>query len=179
MPQQWLLVQVKPREELRAMEHLQNQGCTAYCPQINLEKITRGKRTTKLEPLFPGYLFVQNPNNQDSETNETSETNTATYTSIRSTRGVAKIVRFGTDYTLLSDQLIQSIINREKSLTQAGSDSYTTTPKQGDTVTITQGPFQGLEAIYQQSDGQMRSMVLINLLHQQTSIRIDNTAIAI
>ena len=175
MPQQWLLVQVKPREELRAMEHLQNQGCIAYCPQINLEKIFRGKRTTKLEPLFPGYLFVQNPNNQDSAT---SESNTATYTSIRSTRGVAKIVCFGTEYTLLSDQLIQSIINREKSLAQAGSDSYTTTPKQGDTVTITEGPFQGLEAIYQQSDGQMRSMVLINLLHQQTSIRIDNTAIA-
>jgi len=165
--QQWLLLQTKPREELRALEQLQNQNCQAYCPQIPIEKITRGKRTTNLEPLFPGYIFVPNP--------DTTQDHALTYTSIRSTRGVSKIVRFGTDYTLLPNQLIESIEQRIKSMAQSKSGSYTTAPQAGDKVTITSGPFKGLEAIYDQPNGEMRSMVLISLLHQQAAVTIDNT----
>jgi len=164
-PQQWLLLQTKPREELRAEQHLTNIGCTVYNPQIPVEKITRGKRTTNLEALFPGYIFVQNP--------DTSEPNAPTYTSIRSTRGISKIVRFGTEYTLLPNELIEQIRGQTSGL--APSEAISQCPKPGDKVTITEGPFKGLEAIYDQPNGEMRSMVLINLLHQQTSVTLDNT----
>ena len=165
MPQTWLLLQTKPREEQRASEHLQNIGATTFLPTIQVEKITRGKRNTKTEPLFPGYIFVQNPDAQ--------EQGALTYTTIRSTRGVSKIVKFGTDYTLLPETLITQI----KGLTPTGSDPYlrSTAPNPGDKIQITSGPFSGLEAIYQQSDGQLRSMVLINILYQQTQMSIDNT----
>lgn len=166
MPKQWLLIQTKPRDELRAAQHLESQGCNIFCPQVPVEKIFRGKRITKIEPLFPGYLFIENP----------SADSAITYTSIRSTRGVSKVVRFGVDYTLLPDELIQQVKLRVETL--SGEDeALASVPKQGDTVQITEGPFQGLEAIYQQPDGEMRSMLLINLLHQQVAVSVDNTAI--
>jgi len=167
-PKQWLLLQTKPREELRAEQHLTNIGCTVYNPQIPLEKITRGKRTTNLEALFPGYIFVQNP--------DTNIPSAPTYTSIRSTRGISKIVRFGSEYTLLPNELIEQIRGQAPGLTS--SEVVSQCPQPGDKVTITEGPFKGLEAIYQQADGQMRSMVLINILHQQTLASIDNKLFA-
>ena len=42
----WLLLQVKPREEQRALENLQFQGAGVYCPQVSVGKMLRGKRQT-------------------------------------------------------------------------------------------------------------------------------------
>ncbi len=54
----WLLLQVKPRQELRALENLERQNGACYCPQIRLEKLSRGKRGQAEEALFPGYLSM-------------------------------------------------------------------------------------------------------------------------
>ena len=162
----WLLLQTKSREESRAQEQLENQGCRVFCPYIGVEKISRGKRQVQQEPLFPGYLFL----------NIDDEQSSISYTSIRSTRGVSKIVRFGEDYTKLPQNLIDSI---EERVSQTHTLLSKNTPQQGDKVNITEGPFKGMEAIYQQADGAMRSMVLINLLHQKSSLTVENTAISL
>ena len=162
----WLLLQTKSREEGRAQEQLENQGCRVFCPYIGVEKISRGKRQVQQEPLFPGYLFLKIDDEQSS----------ISFTSIRSTRGISKIVRFGEDYTKLPQTLIDSI---EERVSQTYTPLSKNTPQQGDKVNITYGPFKGMEAIYQQADGAMRSMVLINLLHQQSSLTVDNTAISL
>jgi transcriptional antiterminator RfaH len=162
----WLLLQTKSREESRAQEQLENQGCRVFCPYIGMEKISRGKRQVQQEPLFPGYLFLKIDDEQSS----------ISFTSIRSTRGVSKIVRFGEDYTKLPQNLIDSILER---VSQTHTPLSKNTPQPGNKVNITEGPFKGMEAIYQQADGAMRSMVLINLLHQQSSLTIENTAISL
>ena len=54
----WYALQYKPAQGDRALQHLQNQDITCFYPKITVEKIKAGKRTKKLEPLFPGYLFV-------------------------------------------------------------------------------------------------------------------------
>jgi transcriptional antiterminator RfaH len=162
----WLLLQTKSREEGRAQEQLKNQGCRLFCPYIGVEKISRGKRQVQQEPLFPGYLFLKIDDEQSS----------ISFTSIRSTRGVSKIVRFGEDYTKLPQNLIDSI---EERVSQTHTPLSKNTPQQGDKVNIMEGPFKGMEAIYQQADGAMRSMVLINLLHQQSSLTVENNAISL
>ena len=162
----WLLLQTKSCEEKRAQHQLENQGCRIFCPYIGVEKINRGKRQVQQEPLFPGYLFLKIDDEQSS----------ISFTSIRSTRGVSKIVRFGEDYTKLPQNLIDSI---EERVSQTHTLLSKNTPQQGDKVNITEGPFKGMEAIYQQADGAMRSMVLINLLHQQSSLTVENTAISL
>ena len=40
----WLLLQVKPRQEMRALENLERQQGECYCPLIQVEKLSRGKR---------------------------------------------------------------------------------------------------------------------------------------
>jgi transcriptional antiterminator RfaH len=47
----------------------------------------------------------------------------------------------------------------------------------GETVQITEGPFLGLDAIYQMSDGESRVMVLLNILSKPVSLSIEPTGI--
>jgi transcriptional antiterminator RfaH len=161
----WLLLQVKPRQELRALENLERQKGECYCPQIKLEKLSRGKRIQVEEALFPGYLFI----------NAQPEINGLSYTSIRSSRGVSKIVGFGIEPIKIPETLIQQIKQREiGGLTCTEANHL---PQAGDKINILDGPFEGLQAIYSHSHGQQRSIVLINLLHQQTPASLANTQI--
>ena len=161
----WLLLQVKPRQELRALENLERQQGECYCPQIVIEKLSRGKRVQVEEALFPGYMFI----------NVQPEQNGLTYTSIRSSRGVSKIVGFGVDPIKVPAALIAQIKRRE----QAGSNgaSAKNVPQTGDSVNILEGPFKGLKAVFSHTDGQQRSIVLIGLLNQQTPTSFANTHI--
>ena len=161
----WLLLQVKPRQELRALESLERQKGECYCPQIKVEKISRGKHIQVEEALFPGYLFI----------NAQPEQNGLTYTSIRSSRGVSKIVGFGGEPIKIPEALIQQIKLREKASKACAKAENL--PQTGDKINIIEGPFKGLQAIYSQTHGQQRSIVLINLLHQQTPISLANTQI--
>jgi transcriptional antiterminator RfaH len=47
----------------------------------------------------------------------------------------------------------------------------------GETVTVTDGPFVGLEAIYQMTDGEGRVMVLLNILSKPVHMSIEPTGI--
>jgi transcriptional antiterminator RfaH len=161
----WLLLQVKPRQELRALENLERQKGECYCPQIQVEKLSRGKRIKVKDPLFPGYIFI----------NAQPEQNGLTYTSIRSSRGVSKIVGFGVEPIKIPGTLIEEIKLREHDdLTCINAEDL---PQPGDQVDILDGPFKGLQAVYSHTDGQQRSIVLINLLHQQTPASLANVQI--
>ena len=161
----WLLLQVKPKQEARALENLQRQGGECYCPKILIEKLSRGKRIEVEEALFPGYLFI----------NVQPEQNGLTYTSIRSSRGVSKIVGFGAEPIKVPETLIEQIKYRE----QADSMGFIAKdlPQPGDNINILQGPFKGLKAVFSHADGMQRSIVLINLLNQETPALLANTQI--
>jgi transcriptional antiterminator RfaH len=161
----WLLLQVKPRQEMRALENLERQQGECYCPLIQVEKLRRGKRIQVEEALFPGYLFI----------NVQLQQNGLTYTSIRSSRGVSKIVSFGVEPITIPEALIEQLKLRESAgLACTKSEDL---PQGGDQVNIIEGPFKGLQALYSHADGQQRAVVLINLLHQQTLTSLANTQI--
>ena len=161
----WLLLQVKPRQEMRALENLERQQAQCYCPKIQVEKLRRGKRIQVEEALFAGYLFI----------NVQPQQNGLTYTSIRSSRGVSKIVGFGAEPINIPEALIEQLKLRESagSLFAASEDL----PQAGEQINIIEGPFKGLQALYSHTDGQQRAIVLINLLHQQTPTSLANTHI--
>ena len=54
----WYVVLTKPKQEERAEEHLAAQDREVFLPRVQLEKMRKGKRVDVVEPLFPGYLFV-------------------------------------------------------------------------------------------------------------------------
>ncbi|MFP1870129.1 transcription/translation regulatory transformer protein RfaH [Lonsdalea quercina] len=153
----WYLLYCKRGQLLRAKEHLERQTVNCLSPMITVEKVVRGKRTEVSEPLFPNYLFVA----FDPEHIHT--------TTISATRGVSHFVRFGA----LPATVPQGVID-ELALNPTLVMTDPETPQPGDTVTIMEGTFNGLEAIYAEPDGEARSMLLLNLLNKQVKQSIDN-----
>ena len=47
-------------------------------------------------------------------------------------------------------------------------------PQLGDAIKIKQGQFSGVEAVFYESDGDTRSIMLINLINTQTKVSIEN-----
>lgn len=153
----WYLLYCKRGQLLRAKEHLERQEVACLSPMIELEKIVRGKRTIANEPLFPNYLFIE----FDPEQIHT--------TTISATRGVNHFVRFGHLPTTIPLAVIDEL--RATPLHRLPNPDL---PLPGDTVLITDGVFEGLQAIYTEPDGEARSMLLLNLINQQVSQSIDN-----
>ena len=150
----WYLVQCKPRQELRAVENLRNQFYPCYCPQHSAEKIRHGKKTVIQQPLFPGYIFINLCKLTDN------------WHSIRSTRGVLRLVTFANEPLAVPDEIIDALQARLSSADQ--QPMFT----EGTPVTITAGPFKDLDAIFCKPDGEERAIILLNLLHQQQRIKI-------
>jgi transcriptional antiterminator RfaH len=117
------------------------------------------------EALFPGYLFI----------NAQPQQGGLSYTTIRSSRGVSKIVSFGAEPITIPEALIEELKQREGS--GLVNDKEKNLPLKGDRVNILEGPFKGLQAVYSHADGQQRAVVLINLLHPQTPTSLTNTQI--
>ncbi|KHT46307.1 transcription/translation regulatory transformer protein RfaH [Vibrio sinaloensis] len=157
---QWYLLYCKRSEQQRAKMHLENQGVECYYPEIQIEKMVRGKRQVKKEPLFPSYIFARFDVEQG-----------PTFTTIRSTRGVVDFVRRGALPQILQGDLIVTLKDLEterEGLMQAGL------PEKGDTVNVATGQFAGMEAIYQEPDGERRSILLVNMLSKQVEVTVDN-----
>jgi transcriptional antiterminator RfaH len=148
----WFLVQTKPQQETRALENLQQQGVNAFCPQVLVEKLSRGKRKVSKEVLFPSYLFVE------------FDQEAVSALSINYTRGVNRIVSFGSAPSQVPDQLISQLKER---IEQADESMITELPEKGEKLEVLDGPFRGLNAIFSQIDGDSRAIVLITILSQK------------
>ena len=160
----WYVVLTKPKQETRAEEHLRAQGGEVFIPQITLEKMRKGKRVNVIESLFPGYLFV---NVEGCE---------HLIGSIRSTRGVRQLLRFGIEPIELRQDLIDDLRHRCGDLNQHDEiidGCRQAVFKEGQVVEITSGPFKDYQAIFKQFDGEQRAIILLNLLSQQQELLVE------
>ena len=91
---------------------------------------------------------------------------------LKSTRGISRIIHFGREWTSISSQLVYQLMSRDDS--DEARASYASLPTQGDKVLIESGPLAGFEAIYLEPDGDKRAILLVSLLNQETSSSFDN-----
>ncbi|HEY9032249.1 MAG TPA: transcription/translation regulatory transformer protein RfaH [Kangiella sp.] len=154
----WYLINSKPKQELRAEEHLKNQEINCILPVLEVDKIIRGKRQKVTEPLFPGYLFVE------------LQTNGQDWSKIRSTRGVRDFVRFGG----VPGRVPDSVLEHLQLLDTSNTPMETNAPRAGDKVVITEGPFKDLEGVFKISNGEKRSIVLLSILGNITEMELEN-----
>ena len=70
--------------------------------------------------------------------------------------------------------LIKIIENYEKDLLIQGPEPLFVT---GQKVSVTDGPFKGIEAVFELEDGDARSIVLIEILGKQTRLNLLNTSL--
>jgi transcriptional antiterminator RfaH len=155
----WYLIHTKPRLEQVALQNLQQQGFECYLPLLTSEKLRRGKLVLVEEPLFPRYLFIHLG----------TGTLAKSWSPIRSTIGVSRMVSFGSDPAKLSDALIDALRDAERSHQQEPLRLF----RPGDLMVVTKGAFAGIEAVYQMTDGEKRVMVLINILSKSVKLRIE------
>jgi transcriptional antiterminator RfaH len=159
----WYLVHTKPRQEQCALENLQWQGYECYFPVMPAEKLRLGKISTVLQPLFPRYLFIRLGQGLSAQS----------WTPIRSTKGVSRLVTFGNTPAKVDDALIALLRSHEESA-QAEPDRLF---KTGERVRITSSAFTDIEGIYQMMDGDQRVMVLIELMSKSVKISVPPSAL--
>lgn len=108
--------------------------------------------------LLPRYLFIRLGRGDSAPS----------WASIRSTKGVSRLVSFGVEPAKVADSLVECLRAQEFSV-QAESERLF---KSCERVCLTQALFAGIEGIYQMADGECRVMVLIELLYKQVRVRV-------
>jgi len=159
----WYLIHTKPRQERCALENLQWQGYECYFPTMPAEKLRLGKLGVVDQALFPRYLFIRLGQGPLAKS----------WTPIRSTKGVSRLVTFGITPAKVDDALIALLRNQGVSA-QAEPDRLF---KPGERVRITATPYVDIEGIYQMTDADQRVMVLIELMSKPVKICLAPTAL--
>lgn len=120
-----------------------------------------GQWVEEAECLFRRYLFIRLIAGQSN------------FAPIRSTRGVSGLVRFGTTPAVVPDAVVEALRTmplQDRPMFNAG-----------DAVTITAGAFAGVAAEFvalkQMPDGEMRALVLLELLSKMQKIAVPASAL--
>lgn len=154
----WHLLYTKRGQEKRALVNLERQGFDCYLPLLRLQKLHRGVLVQAEEALFPRYLFVRLDPQKG-------------WGTLRSTRGVTRLVSFGADAALVPDALIERLRAQEQA---AG---VLPVFREGEAVRIGAGSFSGIEGVFLMQDGESRAIVLIELLQQPARLQVELAAL--
>ncbi len=141
---QWFAVHCRTAQERSACERLELQGFSPFLPLLSC-----GDR---IEPLFPGYLFVRfNPARKSGRP-------------IRSTRGVIRLVSFGQgqEPSAVPDELLEEL--RKRSASSGAIELERPVYRAGQSVRISSGPFAGLLAKVMHQDPSGRLSLLFEAM---------------
>lgn len=153
----WYVAMTKPRQEALALQHLANQGYTAWLPMHTGWRRKAGCWEVVRSPLFPRYVFVK-PVCSDQGIGP-----------VRSTVGISALVRFGNQLATASDALIQALYDVEARLAEA-VNAEGSPFQRGDRVRIIDDLFSGVEGIVS-SLAEERVVVLLNILGREQSVQ--------
>lgn len=142
----WYVVQTKSNQEDIAAFNLSRLELQIINPKLKEERMAWGCLKTVTKPLFAGYIFAK--------FNAPKYLHTIQYT-----RGVKQILRFGMTILPVEDEIIQNIQAR---LTP---DGYVEIKKKsliaGTQVTIDEGPFNGLNGIFEREMSDRKRVVIL------------------
>jgi len=163
--ERWYAVCCKPRQESVAEENLLRQGFQVYLPRIRIRQRRRRQWIEAVEVLFPRYIFIRVDPLQRS---------TAT---VRSTRGVVGMVRFGGQPAVVPDKIMDALRQREDADSGMHQDNRPLF-NAGETVKLVDGPLAGMEGVFTEQDGDKRVIVLLELLGKVNKVTVNSDWIA-
>ena len=151
----WAVAISQPNRERTALVHLERQGYRAYCPMARRQRVKKGRKVEVHVPLFPRYLFV--------------EVDSDRWWSLRGTRGLASIIM---DHQReqpmqVRDSVIETVRKIEETIVEPASRF-----KAGQRVTLIDGPFTGLPAVWVGQSARDREFVLLELLGRSTRVEV-------
>ncbi len=162
---QWFVVNTKTHEEKKAMTNLNQQGFNTYLPRY--KKFRRHARRTDIimAPLFPKYLFVE------------FDLDMENWSSINSTYGVSKLIKFGSTPTPIPQKLINGIRAREDAEGMVSINRFLNI-KKGEEITVKSGVFNDYRGIFECQNDDARVIILLNLMGRFVRVRIPSSAIS-
>lgn len=158
----WYAVQVKRHAESRVVRLLALRAIPTFLPFLEVVRRSGDGRSARLEPLFPGYLFVglgrpPVPGGWDA---------------VRWTPGVRRVLGTEDAPVPVPDEVIATIQARVGDL---GFVRQGVRFQSGCRVTIRSGPLRGLEAVFDRPLSRAgRVRVLLELLGQPCSVEVDD-----
>lgn len=156
----WYLLYSKPKQEEVARFNLEQQGFEAYVPLYKKYKKTEHGAVAVYEPMFPRYLFFR-------PTSARRGLNT-----VRHTRGVTSLVRFGFEPAQVADPLVQRIRQCEQERNEATLQQISAI-RVGQPVQLKHtalGDIQGLV----QSVSSKRVAVLLEILGRPALVQVEH-----
>lgn len=154
----WYLIVTKPQSEIKAQENLLRQGYQTYLPLVQTSRRRNGKNIKSTEAFFSRYIFISLDKKTDN------------WSPIRSTIGVAGMVRFGGMPVQVPNALIDNLKNNQD---EFGLQLiHKKELKQGDKVEIIAGAFDGYKAIYQKMKNTERVSVLLDIVGKNTQVTL-------
>lgn len=161
----WYLIHSKARQENVAELNLHRLGIETFCPRLRELKSIRSKAPGEGEVLFPGYLFIK----VDIKTQ---------YRKVTYAHGVLRVVTFGKAPAVVEEEIIDSI--RERVHNSSVPLPILASVKSGQIVRINRGPFQGLEAIFEQElNGMQRVALLMKTVAFQGRMILDRDCVVL
>ena len=154
----WYAVMCKPRREALAETNLTNQGYHVCLPRLPTQRRRDGKWVDTVEPLFPRYLFLSTSNDNQS------------LAPVRSTLGVSGLVRFGGQPATIPEALVEAL--RERQDPNTGACAQRSLFKRGEPIKLRDGPFSGLDGIFDMESGENRAFVLLDFLGKINKVKV-------
>lgn len=162
MATHWYALRSKPRKEDALSRQVNSQGFEVFYPQLRVNPVN--PRSRKWRPYFPGYLFIH----VDLEQAGLSVFQWMPYS--------LGLVSFGDIPSDVPDHLIEAIRRRVDHVARAGGEILDGL-KQGDVVSVRDGPFAGYEAIFDiKLPGNERVRVLLEMLGNQRKVAVELAA---
>jgi transcriptional antiterminator RfaH len=162
----WYLVFTKAQGEQTACINLDRQGYRVYCPRLLRRTVSRGRWIERIVALFPRYLFVQ-----------LDATARQSLAPVRSTIGVAGIVRFGSEPAVIPQSMVDALKGRADPATGLHRLAEVAPLERGSPVKVIAGAFQGFDGIFERAAGEDRVVVLLKLLGESTPVQLESYAV--
>ena len=163
--ERWYAVCCKPRQEAVAEANLLRQDFHTYLPRIRIRQRRRGQWLDAVEVLFPRYIFIRI---------DPLLRSTAT---VRSTRGVVGMVRFGGQPAVVPDAVMDALREREDAASGLHQDKRPLF-NAGEAIKLVDGPLAGMQGVFTQTDGDKRVIVLLELLGKVNKVTLSRDWIA-
>jgi transcriptional antiterminator RfaH len=159
----WYAIRIKVNRERDVEKRLRDLRLEVFQPWMRARRRIGSKFHWVQVPLFPGYIFCRLDMVLSGK-------------AARYSPGVKDFLSFGSRLAEVGEDIIDALRERcPDGIAQIDS----VRAKPGDTVRINEGPFSGLEAIFEQKlKGSERVAVLLDILGRQTRIVLPSETIA-
>jgi transcriptional antiterminator RfaH len=151
----WYAIQTKANREKEVEKRLCDLDLEVFLPWMRARRRIGSRFHWVLAPLFPGYVFCRLDMALSGK-------------AVRYSPGVRDFLTFGSRVAEVGENILQALRER---CPGGIAEIDPVNAKPGDRVRINEGPFSGLEAIFEQKlRGSERIAVLLEILGRETRI---------